>query len=96
MARCSSVRASNLISIGLYLYTPEIYPTRARAIGITSSACWARIASFFAPNVVGAVMASWGLSSVFLVFAAVAVFGGLVARLWMSETRLKVLEQISP
>jgi putative MFS transporter len=26
----------SLISIGLYLYTPEIYPTRARAIGITS------------------------------------------------------------
>jgi MFS transporter, putative metabolite:H+ symporter len=36
----------SLISIGLYLYTPEIYPTRARAIGITSSACWGRIASF--------------------------------------------------
>ena len=86
----------SLISIGLYLYTPEIYPTRARAIGITSSACWGRIASFLAPNVVGATMAAWGLSSVFLVFAAVACVGALVAAMWMSETRHKVLEVISP
>jgi MFS transporter, putative metabolite:H+ symporter len=86
----------SLISIGLYLYTPEIYPTRARAIGITSSACWARIASFLAPNVVGFAMAAWGLSSVFLVFAAVACLGAVVAGLWMSETRHKVLEVISP
>jgi MFS transporter, putative metabolite:H+ symporter len=86
----------SLISIGLYLYTPEIYPTRARAIGITSSACWARIASFVAPNIVGAAMASWGLSSVFLIFAAVACFGALVAGMWLTETRRKVLEVISP
>jgi MFS transporter, putative metabolite:H+ symporter len=86
----------SLISIGLYLYTPEIYPTRARAIGITSSACWGRIASFLAPNVVAAAMASWGLGSVFLVFAAVACVGALVAASWMSETRHKVLEVISP
>jgi MFS transporter, putative metabolite:H+ symporter len=86
----------SLISIGVYLYTPEIYPTRARAIGITSSACWARIASFIGPNVVGAAMITWGLGSVFLMFAAVATFGAIVAGLWMSETRFKVLEQISP
>jgi MFS transporter, putative metabolite:H+ symporter len=86
----------SLISIGLYLYTSEIYPTRARAIGMTSSACWSRIASFLAPNVVGFAMAAWGLGSVFLVFAAVACLGAVVAGLWMSETRHKVLEVISP
>ncbi len=86
----------SLISIGLYLYTPEIYPTRARAIGITSSACWARVASFLGPNVVGAVMASWGLGSVFLVFAVVAGLGAVVAAACMSETRHKVLEVIAP
>ena len=86
----------SLISIGVYLYTPEIYPTRARAIGITSSACWARIASFVAPNVVGALMGAWGLGSVFLCFAAVAAFAAVVAGLCVSETRFKVLEEISP
>ena len=86
----------SLISIGVYLYTPEIYPTRARAIGITSSACWARIASFVAPNVVGALMGVWGLGSVFLCFAAVAAFAAVVAGVFVSETRFKVLEEISP
>jgi putative MFS transporter len=86
----------SVISIGLYLYTPEIYPTRARAIGITSSACWARIASFLGPNVVGAAMAAWGLGSVFLIFGAVAALAAVVAGAYLSETRHKVLEVISP
>jgi putative MFS transporter len=86
----------SFISIGVYLYTPEIYPTRARAIGLTSSACWARIASFIAPNVVGALMGAWGLGSVFLGFAAVAAFAAVIAALFVTETRFKVLEEISP
>jgi MFS transporter, putative metabolite:H+ symporter len=86
----------SMISIGLYLYTPEIYPTRARAIGMTTSACWSRIASFIGPNVVGAVMAAWGLNSVFLVFGVAAAVGAVVAAVWISETRNKVLELISP
>jgi len=86
----------SLISIGLYLYTPEIYPTRARAIGMTTSACWGRIASFIGPNAVGAAMAAWGLNSVFLVFGVAATVGAVVAAVWMSETRHKVLELISP
>jgi putative MFS transporter len=86
----------SLISIGLYLYTPEIYPTRARAIGMTTSNCWSRIAAFIGPNVVGAAMTAWGLNSVFLVFGAAAAVGAIVATVWISETRFKVLEQISP
>jgi len=86
----------SLISIGLYLYTPEIYPTRARAIGMTSSACWGRIASFIGPNAVGLAMGVWGLNSVFLTFAAAATVGAVVAGASLTETRHKVLEQISP
>jgi putative MFS transporter len=86
----------SLISIGLYLYTSEIYPTRARAIGMTTSACWSRIASFIGPNVVGAAMGAWGLNSVFLVFGAAAAVGAVVAGGWITETRHKILEQISP
>jgi putative MFS transporter len=86
----------SLISIGLYLYTPEIYPTRARAIGMTSSACWARIASFLGPNAVGFAMGTWGLSSVFVAFGIAATLGAIIAGTGMTETRHKVLEQISP
>ena len=93
MASSAAFFFISLISIGVYLYTPEIYPTRARAIGITSSACWGRIASFVAPNVVGALMGAWGLGSVFLCFAAVAAFAAVVAGVFVSETRFKVLEK---
>jgi MFS transporter, putative metabolite:H+ symporter len=86
----------NFISIGVYLYTPEIYPTRVRAIGLSASACWARIASFVGPNVIGALMGAWGLSSVFLGFAVAAFLGAIVAVLFVTETRFKVLEEISP
>jgi len=86
----------SLISIGLYLYTPEIYPTRARALGMTLAGSWSRIASFLGPNVVGALMGAWGLGSVFLGFAAVACVGGLVAAFFLSETRFRVLEEVSP
>jgi putative MFS transporter len=86
----------SVISIGLYLYTPEIYPTRARAIGMTTSACWARIASFLGPNVVAAAIAAWGLGSVFIIFGAVSAVAAVVAGACLSETRHKVLEVVSP
>jgi putative MFS transporter len=86
----------SLISIGIYLYTPEIYPTRARAIGMTAASCWARIASFIGPNVVGAAIGTWGLNSVFIVFGAAATVGAIIAVIWVTETRHKILEQISP
>jgi MFS transporter, putative metabolite:H+ symporter len=84
------------ISIGLYLYTPEIYPTRVRALGMTTAGCWSRIASFLGPNIVGAVMGAWSLNAVFLIFGAAASMGAVVAGTWITETRHKVLEQISP
>ena len=86
----------SLISIGLYLYTPEIYPTRARAIGMTTAGCWSRVASFIGPNAVGFAMGAWGLNSVFLVFGTAAAVGAIVAGATITETRHKILEQISP
>src|SRR5713101_4150572 len=37
----------------LYLYTPEIYPTRMRAIGTGAATCWLRLASAAGPVLVG-------------------------------------------
>jgi hypothetical protein len=41
-------------------------------------------------------MGAWGLSSVFLGFAVAAFLGAIVAVLFVTETRFKVLEEISP
>jgi putative MFS transporter len=78
----------------LYLYTPEIYPTRMRAIGTGAATCWLRLASAAAPLLVGSIVAAGGIRSVFLMFAGVAVTGALAAT-FMLETRNRPLEDIA-
>ena len=75
----------------LYLYTPEVYPTRMRVIGIGLATSWLRIASAVSPTVVGFMVAAKGIRSVFLMFAAASVVGTLAA-LRMIETRGRRLE----
>jgi putative MFS transporter len=84
------------ISIGVYLYTPEIYPTRVRALGVSTAACWSRAASFLGPNLVGFLIGSAGLGAVFGGFAAAAALGGAVCILFIAETRRRLLEEVSP
>ena len=79
----------------LYLYTPEIYPTRMRAIGTGSATCWLRLASAAGPLLVGYLLGGWGTGAVFLMFAAAAVIGSIAA-LAMLETRNRRLEDIAP
>ena len=55
----------------LYLYTPEIYPTRMRAIGTGLATSWLRLASAVGPAIVGVMVGSVGIGSVFIMFAAV-------------------------
>jgi putative MFS transporter len=87
--------AMGTITVLLYLYTPEIYPTRMRAIGTAFATAWLRLASAIAPAVVGFVLGSKGINFVFILFAGVAVIGAVLA-LRMIETREKILEEIAP
>jgi len=79
----------------LYLYTPEIYPTRMRAIGTGAATCWLRLASAAGPLLVGYLVAERGTGAVFLMFAAAGVAGALAATLTL-ETRNRRLEDIAP
>jgi len=79
----------------LYLYTPEIYPTRMRAIGTGSATCWLRLASAAGPLLVGYFVASQGTGAVFLMFALVGLIGA-VAATRVLETRNRRLEDIAP
>lgn len=78
----------------LYLYTPEIYPTRMRAIGTGLATSWLRLASAAAPAAVGMMVDSEGIGAVFFMFAAAAVVGGLAATR-MLETQNRRLEDIA-
>jgi len=79
----------------LYLYTPEIYPTRMRAIGTGLATSWLRIASAAGPTLVGFLVIAKGINSVFLMFAGVSAVGALAATR-MVETRDRRLEEIAP
>jgi putative MFS transporter len=83
------------INIGVYLYTPELYPTRARALGVGAATAWLRFASMIGPTVVGMMLAG-GLSSVFVTFAIVAAIAAVITGLFAIETKGRVLEEASP
>ncbi len=79
----------------LYLYTPEIYPTRMRAIGTGAATCWLRLASAAGPLLVGYLVIARGAGAVFLMFAVASVMGALAAKVAL-ETRNRRLEEIAP
>jgi putative MFS transporter len=79
----------------LYLYTPEIYPTRMRAIGTGLATSWLRIASAVGPALVGFMVDAKGIHSVFLMFAGISVVGAIAASR-MVETSDRRLEDIAP
>lgn len=78
----------------LYLYTPEIYPTRMRAIGTGAATCWLRLASALGPVLVGYLVTASGTAAVFLMFAVAGVIGA-IAGLGMLETRNRRLEELA-
>ena len=84
------------ISLILYLYTTELYPTRIRAFGCSIASAWLRLASAIGPNVVAYMLTSHSVRSVFLLFGSIALLGCLVTALGATETKGRLLEEISP
>jgi MFS transporter, putative metabolite:H+ symporter len=84
------------LSLALYLYTAELYPTRVRALGTSTATAWLRLASILGPQVVGFIVAGGGLGNVFLVFGLVVLFASTIVALFAVETKARVLEEISP
>jgi MFS transporter, putative metabolite:H+ symporter len=84
------------LSLLVYLYTSELYPTRMRAFGCGVASAWLRLAATIGPLIVGAVLPAYGLRPVFAVFAGFAMFGALVTTLGGLETKSRLLEELSP
>jgi MFS transporter, putative metabolite:H+ symporter len=91
------------INIGVYLYTPELYPTRVRAVGVGTATAWLRFASIIGPMVVGTMIGARltpaqipDLPKVFLAFAVVAAIAAAITAIFAVETKGRVLEEASP
>ena len=83
------------VNLGLYLYTPELYPTPMRAAGASLGGAWNRVGVITGPLVVGAFAASLGLPAAFAVLG-VAMLAAAVTAFLAEETRGRTLEEISP
>ena len=83
------------VSMSIFLYTAEIYPTRMRAMGISWATFWLRVAATVGPLLVGYILPMYGISGVFMLFTGVTCIG-LVAAWFMTETTKRVLEEVSP
>jgi len=84
------------LSLALYLYTAELYPTRVRALGTSTGTAWLRFASILGPQVFGNTVGSGNFGDAFLVFGLVALGACVVVALFATETKSRMLEEISP
>jgi len=95
---CSVSAAPFIASVAsaLYLYTPELYPTRMRALGSSVASAWLRFAAILGPMIIGTILARSSIMWAFFIFALALVVGGIVTAIFADETRAQVLEQVSP
>ncbi|MFF0627421.1 MFS transporter [Streptomyces sp. NPDC004296] len=83
------------INAGLYLYSPELYPTRNRAKGAAFGGLWNRAGVILGPIVVGTILGAGGsLALVFAQLAGLAAVGTVIA-LFAVETKGRTLEELN-
>ncbi|NYT67238.1 MFS transporter [Pusillimonas noertemannii] len=80
---------------GLYVYAPEIYPTRIRATGAGAASAWLRIGSIIGPVIVGALLTHASIHAVFVLFGGAAILGGLAVLTLGLETKGRALDEIA-
>jgi putative MFS transporter len=88
--------AITTVTVILYLYTPELYPTRMRALGTSWATFWPRVASVAGASMVGYVLPLHGINGVFAVFGSCAVIGCIACFTGGTETKERMLEDLSP
>lgn len=83
----------------VYTYTPEVYPTAARASGAGWAAAFGRIGAFAAPLVVPVIYSTYGEKTgygyIFALLTAVFAIVAIVVAIFGKETMGKSLEEIS-
>lgn len=83
----------------VYAYTPEMYPTIARATGVGWASAFGRVGAFIAPFIVPVIYNAYGKDSgytyVFVMLTAVFAVVAIVVAFFGQETKGRSLEEIS-
>lgn len=79
----------------LYAYTPELYPTRARATGAGCASAVGRLGSLLGPYLIGVILPSLGRGGVFALGAGSFALAAAVVLFLGIETKGKSLEALS-
>lgn len=73
---------------GLYAYTPELYPTEARATGVGLAASFGRVGGVLGPFLVGMLVSrNVSISFIFTIFFASILIGVIAVLFWGKETK---------
>ncbi len=81
--------------IAVYVYTPELYPTRTRALGTSIGSAFLRLGTIVGPMIVGNFI-SYGIGFVCAVFGGIAACAAIIVAVFAVETTDQRLEDLSP
>ena len=79
----------------MYAYSPELFPTRARATACGTASAWGRIGALIGPSIIPLIISNWGVEAVFTLGAASFGIAALNVLILGPETKGRVLEDIS-
>jgi putative MFS transporter len=90
-----SVAMIAIVQCGVYVYAPEVYPTRIRASGAGAASAITRVSSVVGPIIIGGLLTYLNVEAVFGYFAVVSLAGSMVVGAFALETGGRMLDEIA-
>lgn len=84
------------VSVSIYVFTSELYPTRMRALGTGMGSTVRNIFTTASPTMVALMLSSYGLPGVFTMLGLAPLIPCLMVFAFGTETKARVLEEVSP
>jgi putative MFS transporter len=88
--------ALGTVSVSIYMYTSELYPTRMRALGTGMGSTVRNIFTTSSPTLVALMLNNFGLPGVFAMLGIAPLVPALMIIFVGTETSGRVLEEVSP